>query len=134
MFLCLLDHGDFLIRGELLPADDQQDAERRQTDRTQERRILDSVDLHAEQERERRVVAERADPCPRHHAEESEHVASDRIERDAGRGFFFRQVQVEDVRVGKVQTDAAEMLDAGGQCPEPFHAGRQHEHEEFRQG
>lgn len=123
-----------MIGRKLPPAEDQQETDRGQTDRTQECGILDGVDVHAEQERKRRVAAEGADPCPRNHAEERKDVAADRVERYAGGGFLLRQIEVEDVRVREVDPDAAEVLDERGERPQPFHTGRQREHEEFRRG
>lgn len=82
-----------MLRGEVLPAKDQQQAHDSHDNSTHQGRELNGVNIHA-QEWDRAVAGQGADPCAADHTKEGKQVAADGVESHMGGGVFLRKIHV----------------------------------------
>ena len=127
----LLNVSDFLVARKGTPACNQNDAHDAHRNASHQRGVLHTIGLHA-QERNRSVVRQRADIRAGQQAKESEDVAANGIEGNAGSGVLFGQVHIQDVGIGEVQTYAEQMLADAHRNIDPCAVGRHKEEDNFR--
>ena len=120
-----------MYRSKLLPEEDQDHTQYKETDGTQQSSMLNGINFHTE-EWYQLISAEGADPSTCDHAQESEEITANGIEGYMCCRIFFRKIHVQNISVGEVQTYVQNLLEECCCHIERLITRRQREHGKFR--